>query len=313
MKICFMGTHTFSLKILSAIIENNYPISCVYTKVPKAQGRGHKVVMSPVHQFALSNNIPVRTPKTFKKIENQEEFIKENFDVCIVASYGLILPKAVLNSPKHGCINTHASILPRWRGASPIQMAIASGDKETGVTLMQMDEGLDTGDIISVSTTPITNNTTSQVLYDRLADIGAKMIIELLHKLKNHQALSKTQQPLDGVTYAPILKKEQGLINFSQTAQEIEQTIRGFENFPSSFFYYNEELIKVFSAKVYEKNHNYETGTIVNNNPFIVACKNSFLEPIIMQKTGKKPLENKEFVKGYKFIINDKINSFVYK
>ena len=189
LRIAFMGTPDFSVPALDALHESEHEVVCVYSQPPRPKGRGHKVQLSPVHAYAEEHGILVVHPKSLKKTPEQEEFASYDIDVAVVAAYGLILPKAILEAPKHGCINIHASLLPRWRGASPIQCAIWEGDTESGVTLMQMDEGLDTGPEISKQSIAITNETTAQSLHDELSALGGKMIIEAIGQLAQNGAL----------------------------------------------------------------------------------------------------------------------------
>ena len=225
LRIGFMGTPDFALEALKAIHAVGHDVVCVYSQPPRPKGRGHKLQPSPVHEFAEQRGIPVFHPKSLKSEEAQDQFAAHNLDVAIVAAYGLILPKAVLEAPKMGCINIHASLLPRWRGASPIQRAIWEQDEESGVTLMQMDEGLDTGPEIMKKAVRLDEYETATILHDRLAILGAEMILEALDKLAKNGQLPHKEQESEGVTYAHLLKKDDGKINWNQHAEEIDAQI----------------------------------------------------------------------------------------
>lgn len=308
MKICFMGTPSFASSALVALLKHNYNVACIYTKEPKKRGRGNQVSYTEVHQLALKHNIPCRTPKSLKKsLAEQEWFIKQGFDLAIVASYGLILPESILKAPKYGCWNIHASLLPAWRGASPIQMAIANGDKATGITIMQMDKGLDTGDIILQESLPIHETTTFVELYNQLADLGASLLLKTLDLLKQNK-IKKTKQDDALATFAGLLNKEDGYLNFNEKADVLHRKVNAFNPFPSTVIHYKED-IKVLATTPLLQNHNSPCGTILSANPLQIACKNSILQINILQRQGKKPLNAKEFVKGFPFNVGEKVTS----
>lgn len=303
-----MGTPTFASKALSAILKAGYPISCVYTRAPKPAGRGHKVITSSVYDLATEHNIEIETPKSFKRsAEEVQKFLDKKFDLVIVASYGLILPKSIIDAPKYGCFNIHGSLLPKWRGASPIQMSIASGDTETGITIMQMDEGLDTGNMLLKKSIPITSSTTFLSLYEELGDIGADLIVETLFLLKQDKLASERQD--DSLSsHAPILNKEDGLINFNETALQINQKVRGFNPFPSTYFNYNGETIKILETEIITdiNTSKYSIGEIIsrgNNKELLIVCKNSVLKIIKLQRPSKKPMLTEELLNGFNFEI----------
>jgi len=229
-----MGTPDFAVPALKAIHQSAHEVIAVYTQPPRPKGRGHNVQKSPVHEYADANDIPVFTPKSLKTEEAQAEFAALNGDLAIVAAYGLILPSAILDAPKFGCMNIHASLLPRWRGASPIQQAIWKGDAESGVTLMQMDEGLDTGDEIAKRAVAIDDDTTAQSLHDRLADLGGEMVLDVLETMRSKTAIQATPQNNDLSTYAPMLTKDDGKIAWSQPAHEIDRQIRALNPWPGT-------------------------------------------------------------------------------
>jgi methionyl-tRNA formyltransferase len=249
LRIVFMGTPDFAVPALKALHDAGHEIVAVYSQPPRPKGRGQQVQKSPVHIYAEENGIPVFNPKSLKNAEAQDEFKKLNADVAVVAAYGLILPKAVLDAPKYGCINIHASLLPRWRGASPIQHAIWSGDPETGITLMQMDEGLDTGAVISMERIAITDKTTSSSLHDELSALGGKMIVKAIGELAKNGALKSVPQD-DESTYAPMLKKENGKINWTLSAAMIDRQIRALNPWPGTWAEFEGKRIRILAAEI---------------------------------------------------------------
>ncbi|HEY8191733.1 MAG TPA: methionyl-tRNA formyltransferase, partial [Alphaproteobacteria bacterium] len=233
MKVVFMGTPGFSVPALRALIDGPHDVIAVYSQPPRPKGRGQQVQPSPVHETAAAANIPVVTPKSLRRDDAaQAQFIALDADVAVVAAYGLLLPPGVLAAPRHGCLNIHASLLPRWRGASPIQHAIWKGDAATGISIMQMDEGLDTGAVVAMREIPITTESTAPSLHDELAALGATMITETLARLSTDGRLDAKPQPETGVTYAPLLTKEDGRVNWSQSAHEIDRQIRALNPWP---------------------------------------------------------------------------------
>ncbi len=305
MKIAFMGSSSFSAIICEHILNSGYEISTIYTRAPKPKGRGKQLHITELHQLALKKNIAIQTPKTFKNIDNQEEFKTHNFDVAIVASYGLILPLSVLNAPKYGCINIHASILPFYRGSSPIHMAIANGEIKTGITIMQMDEGLDSGDIIDIQTIEILQDTYFEELHNNLAHISCPLIIKTLNKLKNNELLIKTPQDHSLATFTKILQKEDGIINFNNNITNVYNQIRAFSLYPSAYFYYKNELIKIIKAQPHFVKDSHKEGTIISLQPLMISCKNGLLEIIELQRQGKNVLKAKDFLNGFKLNLND--------
>ncbi|HOO81517.1 MAG TPA: methionyl-tRNA formyltransferase [Alphaproteobacteria bacterium] len=232
LRVGFMGTPDFAASALKTIDASAHDVVCVYTQPPRPKGRGHRLQPSPVHQYADERGIPVFHPKSLKSADVQAEFTAHNLDVAIVAAYGLILPKAILNAPKYGCINIHASLLPRWRGASPIQRAIWAGDKQSGVTLIQMNEGLDTGPEIMKTALDLDLRETTTSLHDRLAALGADMVIETLDKLAIKGHLTAKEQENSGVEYAHLLKKDDGRVDWPQSATQIDRQIRALNPWP---------------------------------------------------------------------------------
>ncbi|MFK7840310.1 MAG: methionyl-tRNA formyltransferase [Bdellovibrionales bacterium] len=298
LRIGFMGTPDFSVTALKAIHEGPNDLICVYSQPPRPKGRGHKVQLSPVHQYAQNHGIPVFHPKSLKQKEQQEEFDSHNLDVAIVAAYGLILPKVILESPQYGCINIHASLLSRWRGASPIQHAIWKGDKETGVTLMQMDEGLDTGPEISKQKIPITNKTTAQSLHDDLSTLGGNMIIDALNELSKTGSLKSSPQDDSQSSYAPLLKKSDGKINWQQTAKEIDCQIRALNPWPGTFMSDDKTRIKIQSAQALDEKTDKPTGTLIDKKGRVACAQGTILKINTLQPAGKKPMDIASAING---------------
>ncbi len=241
-----MGTPDFAVPALQALLASEHDIIAVYTREPKPKGRGMKLQKSPVHLLANEHNIPVYTPKSLKKSKAaQAEFAALNADIAVVAAYGLILPQEVLDAPRHGCLNIHGSLLPRWRGASPIQHAIWKGDSETGITIMQMDAGMDTGDMLLKKTVPITQQTTSMSLFNDLSTLGGEAILETLSNLDR---LTAEKQDEAQATYAPMLIKVDGEINQDASPQEIDRQIRALNPWPGTFVQGRKGRVKILSA-----------------------------------------------------------------
>lgn len=293
MRLCFMGTPDFSVPILAALIEAGHDIVCVYSQPPRPAGRGHKEQLTPVHAFAADKGIEVRTPKSLKGEAEQQAFRDLGLDIAVVAAYGLILPKAVLEAPRHGCLNVHASLLPRWRGAAPIQRAILAGDGETGVTIMQMDVGLDTGDMLLKETVAITGETTASLLHDQLAAMGARMIVDAVAR---YAALEPVKQPEDGVTYASKLAKDEGRLDWSRPATELERQVRGLNPWPGVWCELNGERLKVLAAEVVPGTG--APGTALDD-ALTVACGDGALRLTRVQRAGKAPMAAVDLLRGF--------------
>lgn len=233
LNVVFMGTPDFAVPALQAILDSHHNVICVYSQPPRPKGRGQTLQKSPVHQLAESAGIPVRNPLSFKKDEAaRQDFIALNADVAVVAAYGLILPDSVLTAPRYGCVNIHASLLPRWRGASPIQRAIWAGDKMSGITLMQMEVGLDTGPIIEMKSVPVTDATTTPALHDALAGLGGEMIVPFLDRLSVWGRIDADPQDDSKSCYAPLLTREDGRVDWHKPAVEIDRQIRALNPWP---------------------------------------------------------------------------------
>ncbi|MBL8631435.1 MAG: methionyl-tRNA formyltransferase [Rhodospirillaceae bacterium] len=292
MRVVFMGTPEFSVAALSKLAPI-HDVVCVYTQPPRPAGRGQADRPSPVQVWAEAHNIPVRSPKSLKSPEEQAAFAALNADVAVVAAYGLILPKAILDAPKHGCINIHASLLPRWRGAAPIQRAIMAGDTQTGVTIMQMDVGLDTGDMLLMRNVPITPVTTAQTLHDDLSVVGGELIVEALSKLDQ---LTPQKQPDAGVTYAAKIDKAEAKIDFNRPAGDVVRHIHGLSPFPGAWLEIKGERLKVLKAMAASgKGHPGETL----DDAFTVACADGAIQPILVQRAGRGVVPLADFLRGF--------------
>lgn len=252
MRIIFMGTPDFAVPALQTLIDSDHHVIAVYSQPPRPKGRGMQIQKSPVHILADTYGIDVHHPKSLKdKFENDQDiFVNLNADIAIVAAYGLILPTHILNAPKHGCINIHASLLPKWRGASPIQHAIWKGDSTSGVTIMQMELGLDTGPMITTGETVITHTTTAQDLHDELSNIGGDLILKTLSQIANDGHIQATPQNNNHSTYAPMLKKTDGAINTGANALEIDQQIRGLNPWPGTYITGLKGRVKILKAHI---------------------------------------------------------------
>ncbi|OUR75272.1 methionyl-tRNA formyltransferase [Alphaproteobacteria bacterium 46_93_T64] len=295
LRIAFMGTPDFSCTVLKALLQSDHEIVCVYSQPPRKAGRGKSLRPTPVHQLAEERNIEVRTPTSLKSEEVQAEFAALNLDVAIVVAYGLLLPKAVLDAPKFGCFNLHASLLPRWRGAAPIQRAIMAGDTETGVGIMQMAEGLDTGDVLAEARLPITMETTAGSLHDELADVGAELMVQTIGKLGSDN-VKACVQPEAGVTYAKKIDKAEAAIDWQRSASELSCHIRGLSPFPGAYFEKDGTRVKILNAEICEEQG--EPGVLLDDF-LCVACGEGALKLTKLQRAGKSPMDTKTFLNGY--------------
>ncbi len=287
-----MGTPDFSVPILAALLEAGHDVAAVYSQPPRPAGRGHKEQPTPVHAFAAARGLEVRTPRSLKSADEQRDFRDLALEVAVVAAYGLILPKPILEGPRRGCLNAHASLLPRWRGAAPIQRAILAGDAATGVTIMRMDEGLDTGAMLLVEETPITATTTAQGLHDTLSEMGARMMVDALARL---DSLEARPQPGDGVTYAAKLAKDEGRIDWARPAAEIERQVRALNPWPGVWCELGGERLKVLEAKVLAGSG---TPGVTLDDGLTVACGDGALGLTRVQRAGKAPMAVAELLRG---------------
>lgn len=298
MRVVFMGTPDFSVPVLSEIIGQGHEVVAVYSRAPKPAGRGMELKRSPVHELADRFGIEVHTPKTLRTEEAAEIFSAHEADVAVVVAYGLILPPAILEAPSEGCLNLHASLLPRWRGAAPIQRAIMAGDKETGVMVMKMYEGLDTGPVAMVERVAITQNMTAGELHDRLSVLGADLMVRALSAL-SRGTLSFQPQAQEGITYAHKIEKAEARIDWSKSAQELHDHIRGLSPFPGAFFEGDfgkgVERVKVLRAEIASANA--APGSLLGDE-LTIACGQSALRLIDVQRAGKAPMSAAEFLRG---------------
>ena len=301
MKVVFMGTPDFAVPALERLIKE-HDVVCVYTREPKLSGRGNKLNKTPVHLVAEANGIEVRTPKTLRNIDEQQKFAALKADVAVVAAYGLILPLPVLEAYPFGCLNLHASLLPRWRGAAPIQRAVEAGDAKSGVTVMQVAEGLDTGDMLLKGEVEITSTTTGGELHDKLAFVGADLISAVLSDIKS---FTPQPQPQDGACYAAKIDKSECKLDFNQKAEVLCRKIRAFNPYPAMFFEYGGERFKVLEAHKAEKYA--PAGTIIeDNNSLLIACADGALNITQIQRQGKKLMTIGELLRGFHFAENSK-------
>ncbi|MCI7487191.1 MAG: methionyl-tRNA formyltransferase [Alphaproteobacteria bacterium] len=301
MKVVFMGTPDFAVPALERLIKE-HDVVCVYTREPKLSGRGNKLNKTPVHLVAEANGIEVRTPKTLRNIDEQQKFAALKADVAVVAAYGLILPLPVLEAYPLGCLNLHASLLPRWRGAAPIQRAVEAGDAKSGVTVMQVAEGLDTGDMLLKGEVEITSTTTGGELHDKLALVGADLISAVLSDIKS---FTPQPQPQDGACYAAKIDKSECKLDFNQKAEVLCRKIRAFNPYPAMFFEYGGERFKVLEAHKAEKYA--QAGTIIEeNNSLLIACADGALNITQIQRQGKKLMSIGELLRGFHFAENSK-------
>lgn len=294
LRLAFMGTPDFAVPALRALHQAGHSIVAVYSQPPKPAGRGQHLQPSPVQLYAEAHQLPVFTPKTLRTPEAQAEFAAHQIDCAIVAAYGLILPAPVLAAPHLGCINIHASLLPRWRGAAPIHRALLAGDAETGITIMQMDVGLDTGAMLRSATTPISPIITAGELHDLLSQQGAAMIVPVL---ADYAAglITPQPQPETGITYAHKLQKTEGALDWTHPAATLARQIRGLQPWPGCYFKHNHETIKVLAADSVSGHG--VAGTLLDNHATI-ACGTDALRLLRVQRAGKAPVSGADFING---------------
>jgi methionyl-tRNA formyltransferase len=285
MKIIVMGTPTFAVPAFESLRQAGHMIIAAYTQPPRPAGRGQQLMPSPVQLWAEQAGIPVYCPLSLKNPQAQADFAAHQADVAIVAAYGLILPNAVLNAPRYGCLNIHASLLPRWRGAAPIQRAIMAGDTHTGITIMQMDQGLDTGAMLLQKSIPITSETNGGNLFETLAQLGATMITDVCANILMYKS---QPQPTDGITYAHKIHKVETKIDWTQPAMQIERCMRAFSPAPGMYCLLGDVRLKVLAAHLMDASGAIP-GMVLDNKLGIIACGTHALQLNLIQLPGKKP------------------------
>ncbi|HEY0446269.1 MAG TPA: methionyl-tRNA formyltransferase [Allosphingosinicella sp.] len=292
MRLAFMGTPEFAVPTLDALLAAGHEVAAVYSQPPRPAGRGKALRPSPVQERAQAAGIEVRTPLSLRDAEEQAAFAAVGLDAAVVAAYGLILPEAILAAPRLGCLNVHASILPRWRGAAPVQRAILAGDESSGVTIMGMERGLDTGPIFAVRETAVDRKTAGE-LTDELGEIGAALMVEVLDRLGE---LQPVPQPRDGVTYASKIEKHEARIDFGRSAQEVERQIRAFNPAPGAFFEYEGERIRILAAEIGSGSG--DPGTVIDHG-LAIACGSGAIVPSLVQRAGRGVMTSSELLRGF--------------
>lgn len=293
MRIIFMGTPDFAVPALQALAGAGHVVVCAYTQPPRPGGRrGKELTLTPVHRAAQELGIPVRHPTSLKGADEQAAFAALDADIAVVAAYGLILPQAVLDAPRHGCLNIHASLLPRWRGAAPIQRAILAGDVQTGVTIMQMEAGLDTGPMLAAAQILVDGKNTG-TLTAELAALGSNLMVAVLADLSGH---APARQPEDGVTYARKIDKAEARIDWRQPASLIERQVRAFAPQPGAWFAFADERCKVLAAEVTAGNG---TPGLALDDSLTIACGTGAIRPLVVQRAGRPAMAAADLLRGW--------------
>ncbi|MFC4294835.1 methionyl-tRNA formyltransferase [Novosphingobium tardum] len=292
MRIIFMGTPAFAVPTLVELADGGHRVIAVYTQPPRRAGRGKQLQKSPIHLAAEVRHIPVHCPASLKGTEEQAAFAALDADIAVVAAYGLILPRQVLDAPRLGCLNVHASLLPRWRGAAPIQRAILAGDAVTGVTIMRMEAGLDTGPMLARATVPI-DGKTAGALTDELANLGATLMAGVLADWPAHHAVT---QPEEGVTYAAKIDKAEARLDFALGAEAVERQVRAFAPAPGAFFELGQERFRVLAAKVVDESGS--PGTVLDG-ALTIACGANAIRPTLIQRAGRPAMDAPSFLRGF--------------
>ena len=311
LKVLFMGTPDFAVPTLEALCNSDYEVIGVVTQPDKPKGRGKSVQMTPVKECALKYDIPVFQPIKIREEENVAKLAELEIDFMVVVAFGQILPKSRLDMPKYGCINVHSSLLPTYRGAAPIQWTIINGESKTGITTMFMDEGIDTGDILLQEETPIYDDETGGSLHDRLADMGAKLLIKTLDGVKDG-SIKRIKQDDSKSNYVGMLNKNMGKMDFTKSAIELERLVRGLNPWPSAYTSLNDKMFKIWEAKAIEDDSKYEeakVGTIVliNKTTIVVKTGKGLLELFEVQLEGKKRMLVEDFLRGYQVKVGDQL------
>jgi len=294
MRLIFMGTPEFSVSVLDQLVGAGHEIACVYSQPARPAGRGKKPQSSPVQKRAEELGLQVRTPLNFKDAADRQAFNELKAEAAVVVAYGLILPQTILDAPEHGCFNIHASLLPRWRGAAPIQRAIMAGDAASGVCIVQMEAGLDTGPVLMRAETAIAASDTAATLHDRLAEMGAGLMVEALAKI---DTLSAVPQSDDGMTYATKINKAEAKIDWTKPAAEVDRLIRGISPFPGAWFELNGERVKVLLSELADENG--PAGSVLDDR-LTIACGEGAVRLLKVQKAGKAPQLAEVFLRGNK-------------
>ncbi len=297
MRLIFMGSPEFAVPSLDALAEAGFEIAAVYTAPPRPAGRGHHRQRSAVQQAAMARDIEVRTPTDLKDENEQREFAELNADAAVVVAYGLILPPAIFQAPRLGTINVHASLLPRWRGAAPIPRAILAGDDQTGITIMQINSGLDTGDILAQERVPITDMTTAVTLHEQLSHLGARMIVEALDGL-DRGILTATPQPIGQARYASKLDRTEGYLDWRHPAAELQRQVRALIPWPGAWFSYNGVRIKVLGAEAVRGRTGAEPGLVLDDR-LTINCGDGGLRLTRLQRQGRAPMVAADFLNGF--------------
>ena len=299
MKIIFMGTPDFAFPTLEKLIADpDFDIIAVYTREPQIAGRGQKITNSPIHQLALKHGLKVITPKTLRNAEAQKEFFNLQADAAVVVAYGLILPQEILDGTKFGCVNIHPSLLPKWRGASPIQRPLMAGDRETGITIIKMDKGVDSGEMMVQEKFPLDGSETYADLAEKLSQMGAEILVKTLKNLRDgNVVLTKQDDAL--ASYAKKIDKEECKINWHESAQIIERKIRALNGSLEAFFNYGDEKIKIFKAEILDENSIGEAGKILDEK-LLIQCGKGSIRPLILQRQGKNRVTIRDLLLGFK-------------
>jgi methionyl-tRNA formyltransferase len=308
MKLIYMSSSDFGMPALRSLISSNHEIAGVYTQPPKRSGRGMKFTKSPIYMIAEEHNLLIKTPHNLNDEDEIKSLSKLSPDVGVVVSYGLIIPKKFLSIPKYGFINIHPSLLPRWRGAAPIQRAIIEGDKITGVNIIRLDEGLDTGDICKYIETPINVDDNYASLSTRLSEIGAQLLLDSLSEFSNGK-IKFTKQKDEGITYAKKILKEETKIDFNESSKNVVNLIKGLSPYPGGWFTYvnGETSFRARILDAIESDLSGAPGEILDSN-LTIACSDKSISPILIQKEGKKPIHIEEFLRGTKIIKGSILN-----
>ena len=297
LRLVFMGTPEFAVPALTGLVEAGHDIACVYTQPARPVGRGHKARPSPVQAFAEQHSITVRTPHSLHEDEVRHEFAATGVDASVVAAYGLILPEPILAAPRLGCLNIHASLLPRWRGAAPIQRAIMAGDAETGITIMQMEKGLDTGAMLLSEAISIDTGTTAATLHDRLAELGARLIVEALDGLADGQIWPKPQSD-KGATYAHKITPDDCRLDWTLPAPFVERLVRALSPRPGAWFVHGDERIRVLASEVGDTPRIALPGLVIDDC-LTIACGEGALRCLRVQRQGKTIMDTDTFLRGF--------------